>query len=99
MLTSLTGFFVQAATLPIDVDNLEFLAPTTLVLSLRGDGDAWLIQWPSALGSYSVEAASTFAAEAWAPVSAPQATSDGLNSIRVPPSVTPLFFRLRKPTP
>jgi hypothetical protein len=99
VLTSLTGFFVQAATLPIDVDNLEFLAPTTPILALRGDGDAWLIQWPSAIGSYSVEATSSFVADAWAPISAPQATSDGLNFIRVPPSVIPQFFRLRKLTP
>jgi hypothetical protein len=99
VLTSLDDLLIQAAVLPIDIDNLEFLAPTTPVLALRADTDAWLIQWPSAIGSYGVEATSTFAADVWAPISASPVTSEGLNSIRVLPSMGPQFFRLRKLSP
>jgi hypothetical protein len=80
----------------IEVDNLEFLAPTTPVLSLGAATGEWLVQWPIAIGSYTVEAASALSGSAWAPVAGTLASANGLNSMRLPATAGQRFFRLHK---
>jgi hypothetical protein len=96
VLGNLSGVFVHATDAIIDVDNLEFLAPTLPVLSLHPDGSEWLIQWPAAIGPYTVESASSLGGNAWASVSAPVTTVNNLNSMRIQSTPGQRFFRLRR---
>jgi hypothetical protein len=96
VLGNLGGVFVHATDANIDVDNLEFLAPTTSVLSLHADGNEWLIQWPAAIGPYTVESTPSLSGNAWALVSAPPTTTNNLNSIRIQSAPGQRFFRLRR---
>jgi len=95
LLGALDGLYLEADG-PIEVDNLEFLAPTTPVLSLGAATGEWLVQWPIAIGSYTVEAASALDGSAWAPVAATLVSANGLNSMRLPAIAGQRFFRLHK---
>jgi hypothetical protein len=97
VLGSLNGLFIDATNATVDVDNLEFLAPTAPVLSVRRDAEAWLIQWPVPIGSCVVEATSMLGVGAtWATVSAPLTIANNLNFMRIPSTPGQRFFRLRK---
>jgi len=96
VLGAISGLFVQATDATIDVDNLEFLAPTTPLLSLHADGDTWLIQWPTAIGAYAVDEASVLTGNAWTSISAPLTTTNNLNAIRVQLTPGQRFFRLHR---
>jgi hypothetical protein len=95
LLGALEGLYLEADG-TIEVDNLEFLAPTTPVLSLGAATGEWLVQWPIAIGSYTVEAASALDGTAWAPVAGTLVSANGLNSMRLPATAGQRFFRLHK---
>lgn len=99
VLTSLTNLMIRGVSANDEfgqIDSVLLLGSTTPALSIRRDGGDWLVEWPQALGGYTLERATILASDQW--LSVGQVMQSGnLNSFRVDTAMTNQFFRLRKP--
>jgi hypothetical protein len=111
VLTSLTNLMIRGASGPSSefgqIDSVLLLGSTTPSLSIRRDGDDWVVEWPQALSGYSLQQSTTVSPTLWSTITTPavqektglqQAVEHStLNSIRVDTNATLQFFRLHKP--
>jgi hypothetical protein len=82
----------------IAIDNLRFSASVASVsLSIQPSGSDVILSWPLSAGGYTLQSNNSLAQPgAWAPVGQPVIPVSGFNTVTVPATNSPQYFRLKQ---
>jgi hypothetical protein len=88
----------QGSAQGIAIDNLRFSASVAPVsLSIQPSGSDVILSWPQSVAGYTLQSnGSLRQPNNWSPVGQPIIPANGLNTVTVPATNSPQYFRLKQ---